>query len=78
MDLDEVAQYEPPHQDLRCLLMHLFSSLVLAHWSMVTHRLRNERTGFVFWTHRFLRKMADIRPLSQVRNFFTFVFIAIR
>ena len=36
---------------------------------MVTHRLRNERTGFVFWTHRFLRKMADIRPLSQVRNF---------
>ena len=24
---------------------------------MVTHRLRNERTGFVFWTHRFLRKI---------------------
>ena len=45
------------------------------HWSMVTHRLRNERTGFVFWTHRFLRKMADIRPLSQVRNIFTFVLL---
>ena len=48
------------------------------HWSMVTHRLRNERTGFVFWTHRFLRKMADIRPLSQVRNIFYVCFIAIR
>ena len=46
--------------------------------SMVTHRLRNERTGFVFWTHRFLRKMADIRPLSQVRNIFYVCFIAIR
>ena len=48
------------------------------HWSMVTHRLRNERTGFVFWTHRFLGKMADIRPLSQVRNIFYICFIAVR
>ena len=46
----------------------------MTHWSMVTHRLRNERTGFVFWTHRFLRKMADIRPLSQVRNIFLRLF----
>ena len=51
---------------------------IYSHWSMVTHRLRNERTGFVFWTHRFLRKMADIRPLSQVRNIFYVCFIAIR
>ena len=29
MDLDEVAHYEPPHQDLRCLQSHLFSSLVV-------------------------------------------------
>ena len=29
MDLDEVAHYEPPHQDLRCLQVQLFSSLVL-------------------------------------------------
>ena len=28
MDLDEVAHYEPPHQDLRCLQIQLFSSLV--------------------------------------------------
>ena len=28
MDLDEVAHYEPPHQDLRCLQSPLFSSLV--------------------------------------------------
>ena len=29
MDLDEVAHYEPPHQDLRCLQIQLFSSLVV-------------------------------------------------
>ena len=28
MDLDEVAHYEPSHQDLRCLQLQLFSSLV--------------------------------------------------
>ena len=28
MDLDEVAHYEPPHQDLRCMQLQLFSSLV--------------------------------------------------
>ena len=29
VDLDEVAHYEPPHQDLRCLQIQLFSSLVV-------------------------------------------------
>ena len=29
MDLDEVAHYEPPLQDLRCLQIQLFSSLVV-------------------------------------------------
>ena len=29
VDLDEVAHYEPPHQNLGCLLIQLFSSLVL-------------------------------------------------
>ena len=29
MDLDEVAHNEPPHQDLRCLQIQLFSSLVV-------------------------------------------------
>ena len=29
IDLDEVAHYEPPHQDLCCLQIQLFSSLVL-------------------------------------------------
>ena len=28
VDLDEVAHYEPPHQDLRCLQVQLFFSLV--------------------------------------------------
>ena len=29
VDLEEVAHYEPPHQDLRCLQIQLFTSLVL-------------------------------------------------
>ena len=29
VDLDEVAHYEPPHQDLLCLQLQLFSFLVL-------------------------------------------------
>ena len=29
VDLDEVAPYEPPHQDLCCLQIQLFLSLVL-------------------------------------------------
>ena len=29
VDLDEVAHYEPPHQDLHCLQIQLFLSLVL-------------------------------------------------
>ena len=29
VDLDEVAHHEPPHQDLHCLQIQLFSSLVL-------------------------------------------------
>ena len=29
MDLDEVAHYEPPYQDLRCLPIELFLSLAL-------------------------------------------------
>ena len=28
VDLDEVAHYEPPHQDLCCLQIQLFLSLV--------------------------------------------------
>ena len=30
--------------------------IMKSHWSMVTYRLRNERTGFGLKTHRFLRK----------------------
>ena len=29
VDLDEMANFEPPHKDLRCLRIQLFSSLVL-------------------------------------------------
>ena len=29
VDLDEVAHYEPPHQDLHCLQIQLFLSLVV-------------------------------------------------
>ena len=29
LDLDEVAHFEPPHQELRCLQTQQFSSLIL-------------------------------------------------
>ena len=29
VESDKVAHYEPPHQDLHCLQIQLFSSLVL-------------------------------------------------
>ena len=29
MDLDEVAHYEPPHQDLSCMQILLYASLVV-------------------------------------------------
>ena len=29
VELDEVAHYEPPHKDLHCLQIYLFSSLAL-------------------------------------------------
>ena len=29
VDLDKMADYEPPHQDLHCLQIQLFSSVVL-------------------------------------------------
>ena len=38
VDLDEVAHNEPPHQDLHCLPIQLFFSLVLKESSMMhTH-----------------------------------------
>ena len=37
VDLDEVAHYEPPHIDLCCLHIQLFSSLVLKELNSVLH-----------------------------------------
>ena len=46
VDLDEVAHFEPPHQDLRCLHIHMYSPLVLkdliiqhTHNALVIHLL---------------------------------------
>ena len=41
VDLDKVADKEPPHQDLRCLQIQLFSALVVKEliWSV----------GWLFW-----------------------------
>ena len=36
MNLDEVAHNEPPHQDLRCLQIQLFSSLVVKELIVLT------------------------------------------
>ena len=41
MDLDEVAHYEPPHQDLRCLQIQLFSSLVLKELKVLENKHRH-------------------------------------
>ena len=35
VDMDEVAHNEPPHQNLRCLQIQLFSSLVLKELTFV-------------------------------------------
>ena len=39
VDLDEVAHNEPPHQDLSCLQIQLFSSLVLIELKIVLRDL---------------------------------------
>ena len=44
MDLDEVAQYEPPHQDLHCLQIQLFLSLVFKELNCSHSRLQNAYT----------------------------------
>ena len=33
--LDEVAHYEPPHQDLRCLQIQRYSSLILKEFNLI-------------------------------------------
>ena len=38
VDLDEVVHDEPPHQDLRCLHIQLFSSLVFNELNIRTNR----------------------------------------
>ena len=42
-DLDEVAHYEPHHQDLHCLRIQLFSSLVLKEFIVVLPSLFIEK-----------------------------------
>ena len=45
VDLDEVGPYEPPLQDLRCLQIQLFSSLVLKDLTaLVSNVLVSQRT----------------------------------
>ena len=39
VDLVEVAHYKPPHQDLRCLQIQLFSSLVLKELNQIREGL---------------------------------------
>ena len=39
IDLDEVANYEPPHQELHCLQIQLFSSPVLKELNSKLYRL---------------------------------------
>ena len=51
VDLDEVAHYEPPHQDLCCLQIMLFSSLVagffkVTAWAIVLDLIRENNIVF--------------------------------
>ena len=49
VDLDEVAHDEPPHQDLRCLQIQLFSSLVLKELSCTSSQAKGTKsTLFLF------------------------------
>ena len=48
--LDEVARYEPPHQDLHCLQIQLFSSLVVKELNMSLQSSDLQRSTFkVTW-----------------------------
>ena len=51
VDLDEVAHYEPPHQDLRCLQIQLFASLVLKELKLLKELkpLTQEQHHCVHW-----------------------------
>ena len=43
VDLDEVAHFEPPHQDLSCLQIRLLLSLILKELSSINTDHCNER-----------------------------------
>ena len=49
LDLDEVAHYELPHQDLRCLLIQLFSCLVLTELIERNFRQSLYKTGILIF-----------------------------
>ena len=47
MDIDEVAHSEPPHQDLRCFPIQLFSTLVLKELKEILCMIRHQFFSFV-------------------------------
>ena len=56
VDLDEVAHDKPPHQDLRCLQVQLFSSLVVNPIA-----LRKAKTVYMFG----LSECITVKQLSK-------------
>ena len=56
VDLDEVAHDEPSHQDLRCLQIHLFSSLVLKEQTQTISVSNKKLSGI---PHREITKSRD-------------------
>ena len=50
LDLDEVAHYELPHQNLRCLQIQLFSCLVLTELIERNFRQRNTKSAVKYST----------------------------
>ena len=56
--LDEVAHSEPPHQDLRCLQIQLFSSVVLKELS--NRRIVSDPRGICILRQRFRHVSANV------------------
>ena len=50
VELDEVAHYEPPHKDLHCLQIYLFSSLALKEFGIDGNLLKPVLQGLLLAT----------------------------
>ena len=64
MDLDEVAHDEPPHQDLHCLQIQLFSSVVVKELTAVAR----SNNVYVFCTLKMQRFFLSLTHLASIQR----------